>query len=679
MKHKFIKIIIPVFLLCFILSAYLSACKKDDGNNNNIGENINNAGDSRNPVESEAVNDEAIETKYTSKEIADAIIAAYSEEDIPEDTFFEYFFSGVDENSENYLDPEKAGRMINGNSAAVKEFDYLEDYAFYVPIGNHFFEVDVVKIKEGVESNLDAVRDIFEKRIKRKDNGDIRFYVQHEVPLIENAKIVTAGRYVILLVTTDNGKADGVINNMLKSGSNSGLENNADKTDNTGEEQGKVIENRPAPAFMGEVVNIESEILFDFDILADIEFSVKNQEESTDTDVDVRRTAVPRVDVKKHSHNTSFIIGGKCEVGAMIRVTGGTEEIYTGSDYGNYLVEVPFAEEGMSTLRLTAEMPGKAPSQETVFILKARKDVDLYEKYGTFGVIVGYNFMTYFDDCLPDYIGDNLINDKEIAAITTRTEKKIGDLRDKGCNAEIIYLLVPNTVRTWAEDMPRRYIYEKSDTLLRQWKKGVTDGGATVLDLSDVMMAHKNDEYKIWHKTDSHWTEYGAYLAYVELMNYIAQRFSDAAPRPRSDFEFYNMETDIGDIYMRLEIEVSDLKETTSFARFNFDPPHFNPDFNKGHLGMDLYERGNIYIIHDRLAFEHTTKSNVKGNLPSVYVMRDSFEGCLHAFYTDRFSTATFQSMWSYGYFDTKEISRLNPDYILYVISERNLKNVLYN
>jgi len=214
---------------------------------------------------------------------------------------------------------------------------------------------------------------------------------------------------------------------------------------------------------------------------------------------------------------------------------------------------------------------------------------------------------------------------------------------------------------------------------LDNWKKGVTDGGATVIDLTDTMLAHKNDEHKIWHKTDSHWTEYGAYLGYVELMNYIAQKFPDAAPRPSSDFEFYHHEMLIGDIYSRLNLESSDVRETSSYARFKFDPPHFNKDYNKGHLGLDLYTRGRLYIIHDRVSFEHTTNSDMPGNLPSIYVMRDSFEGPLHAFYTDRFSTATFQGMWGYGNFNVGAISRLDPDYVLYVISERNLKNVLYN
>jgi hypothetical protein len=192
------------------------------------------------------------------------------------------------------------------------------------------------------------------------------------------------------------------------------------------------------------------------------------------------------------------------------------------------------------------------------------------------------------------------------------------------------------------------------------------------------MTANKTGEYKIWHLTDSHWTEYGAYLAYVELMNHIAKKFPDAAPRPRSDFEFYNTELGVGDVAFRLGFTHADLREYTTFANFRFDPPHFNPNFNKGHLGMDLYTRGNTYIIHNNVNFEHVTQSNLRGlNLPSIYVMRDSFEGPLHAFYTDRFSAATFVGMWNYR-FNLNEIVRADPDYIMYMIGERNIKNVMY-
>ena len=120
----------------------------------------------------------------------------------------------------------------------------------------------------------------------------------------------------------------------------------------------------------------------------------------------------------------------------------------------------------------------------------------------------------------------------------------------------------------------------------------------------------------------------------------------------------------------------------SSFANFKFDPPHFNPDYNTGHVNIydqDCAMKMSVRIIHAKVQFNQTTHTNLNNlNLPSVYVLRDSFEGPLHAFITDRFSAATFKDMWDYDFSATK-IANLNPDYVLYVISERNIKNVLYN
>ena len=693
MKSKKVILFISVILVCSVLLACLSSCKKEEDNNNN-NNNIVNTGNGGNNNPDNGLTGDKSDNDYTSREIADAVIAIYAPEDFPEDGL-EFFFSGAAENSDNYIEPEKIGNLINKVPRPVQEFDYLDDFALYVPAGQSIFEVSVLKLKKEEVNNIDSLKILLEKRLKRVSRGELINYAPQELPIYENAKVIIVSNYVILLATTDNGKAENIINDMLKSGNNSSLAND-DKTivgdgvpdvpDIEIETENKT-ESEPEtnkPVSMDEIVNVEPEILFDIDqfkTLVEDKPEQDNQPEQPD-DSGVRKTAVPSVNVKNYSHNTSFMIGGKCEVGAMIRVTGGTEEIYTGSDYGDYLVEVPFSNEGTTTLKLTAELDGKLPSEETAFIVKPQKDISFYEDNGAYGVILGYNYMSYFDDCLPDYIGSNLINDREIEDLTKRTQKRIQDLRDKGCDAEIVYLLVPNTVRIWPEDMPRRYVEEKSDTLLRQWKQGATAGGATVIDLTDVMMAHKYDEFKIWHKTDSHWSEYGAYLGYVELMNYIAKKFPDAAPRPRSDFEFYNKEVNFGDIYATLGLELSDLCETSVFVNFKFDPPHFNPDYDTGHVNIydeNCIMRMSVRPLHVRVQFQHITESNLKGlKLPSVYIFRDSFEGPLHAFYTDRFSYANYRGMWNYN-FNLNEIVKENPDYILYIISERNIKNVLYN
>ena len=62
------------------------------------------------------------------------------------------------------------------------------------------------------------------------------------------------------------------------------------------------------------------------------------------------------------------------------------------------------------------------------------------------------------------------------------------------------------------------------------------DVGVHTFDLTALFEAHKNDEYKLYWKTDSHWTDYGAYLAYEALFDYISEAFPAAAPRQFSEF-----------------------------------------------------------------------------------------------------------------------------------------------
>jgi len=651
-----------VFVLIIVLAMVLFSCEGAGGDTKSTAGA--NANDGSALADLGAGNGEASDA-HSAKELAEAIMALYAPEELPA-AGMDYFYGGAKPGGENYLEPEMVGNYIYGSLSVVDEMEYLEDFAFCIPGGKNVFEVDVLKVKKGEETSLGAIRGILEARLARKDNGDVMLYVPEDAPLIKNAKVMEAGRYVILLATTDNQRAEGVINEMVFSGKA--------PVSPAAEQPTEATTAAPKPVSMDDVVNIEPEILFDLE-----QFTLPQNE--PEQSGEVRRTAVPSVAVKKYSHNTSFLIGGKCEPGAMIRVTGGSEEIYTGSHYGDYLVEIPFSAQGTTVLKLTAELEGKLPSEEVSFIVKAQKDVSYYEDYGIYGVVVGYNYMSYFDDCLPDYLGTNLVSEKEIESLTTRTAKKIQDLRDKGSDAEIIYLLSPNPMRIWPEDVPRRYTEHKGDTLLGQWKAGVTAGGATVIDLTDIMMAHKDDEMKIWHKTDSHWSEYGALIAYEELMKYIGQRFPDAAPRPRSDFEVYNKEVNFGDIYATLGMTLSDLNETSTFVDFKFDPPHYNPEYETGHVNLfdqDCSMRMSVRLIHARVQFEHTTESNLKGlKLPSAYFFRDSFEGPLHAFYTDRFSKAKFKGMWDYRY-NLNDIVKENPDYIIYVINERNIRNVMY-
>lgn len=178
---------ISAALICAALICAIGACEKDDARNSD----------------------------YTAKEIADAVMAAYGPESLPE-SGFEYFYSGADEESDNYIDDKYAGYLIDGGYSPLEEYGHFSDCALYIPVGQHMFEVGVLKVAPGDEKNIAVLKDVFERRLKTKANSDILAYTPGDAPIIENAKVLTVGNYVILLATTDNAKAQKVIDDMTK-------------------------------------------------------------------------------------------------------------------------------------------------------------------------------------------------------------------------------------------------------------------------------------------------------------------------------------------------------------------------------------------------------------------------------------------------------------------------------
>ncbi|MCL2487089.1 MAG: DUF4358 domain-containing protein [Oscillospiraceae bacterium] len=371
----------------------------------------------------------------------------------------------------------------------------------------------------------------------------------------------------------------------------------------------------------------------------------------------------------KNSRNNHVIIGGSCEPGSAITVTGGASTITTNSDFGNFIVEVPI-KNGTTTLSIIAVVPGKSPSDTETVTVKSQTNVNLWEQHGICATIVGAESFCYFVDNKADYERTNLINQTQINQLKDKTQKRLNDLKAKGCNAEIIYFIIPNPTEIYPEVVTSEWKRgNTSNSLLRQFSQAVRDGGGTVIDLTNTFMARKNDSYKLYHKTDSHWTEYGALIGYEELMKHIGGKYPAASPRPRSDFTISNKQRSMGDIWMmfNLDNQRSSLRETTAFVDFKFVPPGGR---------HNVYMGNNISIDHAVVGNEHSTNASGSG-LPSAYIFRDSFGGPFYDFLTDRFSSAYWREWGKYS-FNLDDIAARNPNYIIYTITERNIRNIIW-
>ena len=606
------------------------------------------------------------EEGFTAREIIDRVMEAFYEDvNFPYD--LEYLFSGNVDDNENYykIDARDASLVLGGSREVLPAFDYIYDYAFALPDGYNAFEISVLRTSRNHTENLEDVRLLLEERRKMINAKNIPFYKADEAWIVDAYRIITADNYAVLLQTTDNDKAENIIRNML---TGEPLREAA-VPEVTVPVQETTAENAANPP------GITTAVITAAPNIPEVTASQLAPTAAPVTEPPVviadNITRTPVLTVRKYSHNSSYVIGGTCENGAWIEVTGGLHTILTRSNHGDFLVEVPFdGSKRNINLTLATFVEGKEPSPPIEILVRPQTGITMYEDSGRFGVVVGYNYFTIFADSIPDFIGSNLISDRQITDIRISTENKIQELRSRGNNAEIIYLLVPNPSRIYPENMPSRYAEFKGDTLKRQWIQGVTAGGATVIDLLDTMVRHKNDEFKVFHYTDSHWTEYGAMLAYIDLMNHIGEKFPDASPRPASDFHVFNRRAYFGDIYKTLDLPKTALREYSAFVNFRFDSP-----CGKINLYDDI---DSVCLVHDRISMAATTRTNVQGNFPNAYFIRDSFAGPIHAFLTDRFATAEWRRMWDYR-FTANEIAGMGADYVIYIISERNIPEIMHN
>jgi alginate O-acetyltransferase complex protein AlgJ len=599
--------------------------------------------------------DTALLPDLSAKEIADAIMAVFDGQELSPMT--RYYF-GAAENAAEYFEPERSGWLITGKMEVDPVMDLLSDYAFYIPKGWYAFEVDVLKVKD--TAGLAKATEYLHARRTHQDSPDLRFYNPEDVPVIQDARIFTVGNYAILLATTDNDKAQEAIVKLLGDKAQINTKNENPGIPVTSDEETTPETEFSYPVESVAVVDIESE--------AKIDVSMLEPEPKKNLPPD-QITEIPAVTVCKYSRNTMFLLGGSCEEGAVIHIKGGTVEINSRSDYGDWLVEVPIDPKNVSVLYMSATVPGKAESDVVKYVVRPQKGITMYEDSGIYGVVVGNDYFSWFADCIPGFVGSDVLKDNDVEKLKNRYAKKVTDLRSRELDTEIIVLLIPSPMRLYAEHVPSYIKQTKGITLTDQFKDAMSGAGVTVIDLSEVMFAHKYDSFKIFHRTDSHWSDYGAYFGYVELMNYIAKKFPDAAPRPSSDFEFYNKKVYFGDIYATLGLERNVLREYTTFVNFKFEPP--------GGF-RDIYNGNSVVIDHNVTSKNQTTKSNLTDlELPSAYIMRDSFCGPIFNFLTDRFSKITWQAMWDYS-FNLDRIAKENPDYLIYIINERNIKNIMY-
>lgn len=279
-------------------------------------------------------------------------------------------------------------------------------------------------------------------------------------------------------------------------------------------------------------------------------------------------------------------------------------------------------------------------------------------------VYIGLDDWYYYTGAknLLDYAGRYPLSDADLSFWLESYREKKNWLKSKG----IQYLLVtpPNKQTVYPEFVMSSWREVQGKTRLHQLKEVLTENdNATFIDLSPVLISQKGNDL-LYYKSDTHWTQYGAYLGYKTLVEKLATMLPGSGFK--KDFTFSevtdtcNKEIDIcGDLTSML-LDFKPFEESYKVVT-NFSPCATELPFNYVLDGINTRKNAPSF-----------TRGCQEKKLKAV-VFRDSFLNTMEPFLSENFAEIIY--LWKKYDQDNMEkiLEVFQPDIIIEETVERSL------
>lgn len=259
-----------------------------------------------------------------------------------------------------------------------------------------------------------------------------------------------------------------------------------------------------------------------------------------------------------------------------------------------------------------------------------------------------------------NYTGESSIDDSQNAIPFSDDElvkihAKLLDLNQNLSTRGIIFYLIipPNKNTIYPDDLdriaPKKSTKSRLDQLIEYER---LHSGVDVIDIRPELLAAKKT-HQVFFSTDTHWNDYGSWVAYTKIINAISKDFVNVVASP---IEYFNIgkRTYSGDLAKKSGNLI--IEETTQ--TYSLQNPR--------------------NVKHENLVLDNGVKvirSYIDDpDLPVALIFRDSFYTNLHKYISQHFSNTV--CLWSFV-FDYDQVEKINPDLVMVEITERYINQLL--
>lgn len=220
----------------------------------------------------------------------------------------------------------------------------------------------------------------------------------------------------------------------------------------------------------------------------------------------------------------------------------------------------------------------------------------------------------------------------------------------------LVVIVPPNKNTIYPERVPSQIPIIGDESKLDQLTTYLqAHGGQQIIDLRPALLEAKA-ERQIYYATDTHWNDYGAYIAYSAILNELGKNHPNIAPRPLSDFNVIVREPETLDLARN--ISTSLLAE----ARIQLAPQ---------------FSQSTTYKNINPGARRLTLSYNPDASLPDLVMYYDSFFFNVIPLLGEHFHRGVLiqnfmgGGLWNFSWVDEHE-----PDVVIIEFSERYLREM---
>ena len=255
---------------------------------------------------------------------------------------------------------------------------------------------------------------------------------------------------------------------------------------------------------------------------------------------------------------------------------------------------------------------------------------------------------------IDDYQHVNAFSEADLKRLQKDLDALNETLRQKGIR--FLVVIPPNKNTIYPEYVPDEILVASAPSRYDQLTQYMRQHGKTqILDLRPALLEARKTRV-VYLSKDTHWNDYGAFVAYQQIILALQADFPILEPHPLSD---YQPATEAG--------VVLDLAENMAAPDLVTDDIVLSP----------LYNSQTSYFQEKHAGRRLTIGTNPNTALPKIVIYHDSFFNRLINWIGDHFQKSVFipinspPEIWNFSWIDSE-----NPDIVILEFTERYIDQI---